>query len=189
MLTKILSSLVLTLQNNGQEIPINVNFQTISSSTGEASHTEYRINNRDEILAAHQVPVYRLGIAETGSLGQTNIVEQNKIYNRKVIKPIQKIFEDLFNKIISDQFGEYVAKKYKFEFNPIDLEDDLQQLEMKLKKFQFYLTELQSGAIDMEYYYELTEKDFSKFERDLKTEMLQNEVVEEIINKSKKILE
>jgi capsid portal protein len=180
-------ALVLTLQNNGQSHPIEVQFQEISSNTGEASHREYRKDNRDEILSAHQVPPYRLGIAETGSLGQTNIIEQNKIYNRKVIRPIQTSLEIIINKILTSQYGSVIMNRYRFEYDEIDLEDEILKLENDLKLHEFYLKELAAGVIDVEYYYELTGKCFSKFERDIEERMLEDEVIEEIAAKARGI--
>lgn len=178
------SAMVLTLQNNGMgETPINVDFQQVSSDTGEASHREYRTDNRDEILAAHQVPVYRLGIAETGSLGQTNIVEQNKIYNRKVVKPLQSMIEKLMKKVIAHQYGSGISAEYVFKFNEIDLEDNAQKIEIKLKEQEFLLKEFQAGVISLEMYLESTGRSIDEFENSIEAESQLQRELDDLIKK------
>lgn len=83
------STLVLTIPSVGGEGKVNVELKPLATDTKEASFRLFRKDNRDEIIHAHKVPPYRIGINETGSLGGSNSEESTKIYKMGVINPIQ----------------------------------------------------------------------------------------------------
>ena len=99
------SALCITIPSMGVEGNVDVNLQPLSVETKEASFRLFRQDNRDEILNAHGVPPYRLGINETGNLGGTNINMADTIYAEKKIKPIIQDNENDINRLLKNEFG------------------------------------------------------------------------------------
>jgi capsid portal protein len=95
----------------------------------EASFVRRREDLVKEILMAHQVPPYRVGWAELGSLGGSAATEMLRAYRTGSIEPLQLIFESRINK---DLFGEkgFDLAGYRFELVDIDwdrAEQDVQK--------------------------------------------------------------
>lgn len=117
--------------NSPDATPIEFKFQALTPDTREASFENYRKDNRDEILSAHGVPPYRLGIAETGALGGSTAAESTEIYKDSVIKPFQKAFADEINRYIIWRIFE--AYDWEFVFESLDTEDKTQTLDQLIK--------------------------------------------------------
>lgn len=114
-------TLVLTIPNaKGQEVKIE--FHKLNVDVKDASFRLYRQDNRDEVLAAHAVPPYRAGIAETGSLGGSTAKESTEIYKAGVVQPRQEMLERRINRFILRQ-GLGVLT-WGFKFNEIDTSDE-----------------------------------------------------------------
>lgn len=131
------STLVLTAQKEseiveGQAEPIEFKFEKLTADIKDSSFRLYRQDNRDEILAAHGVPKYRAGIAETGSLGQNVAEQQDKIYRESIINPRQEMLKDRINKYI---LAELEITDYVFRFNDISNEDKDKDAERHDKYF------------------------------------------------------
>lgn len=105
---------------------VEVKFQALSVETKEASFRLYRTDNRDEVIAAHAVPPYRIGIAETGSLGGSTAEESTEIYKASVIKPRQTTIEELFNYAIIQKGFE--VEDWKLKLVEIDTKDEEAEL-------------------------------------------------------------
>jgi PBSX family phage portal protein len=126
------STLILSLPTSGDG-DVKIDIKPLSVDAKEASFRLYRKDNRDEIMAAHGVPSYRIGITEGGSLGGGTALESTEIYKRSVIEPRQEIIEAVINKyIVLDGFG---ITDYIFELADIDTTDEAHDLEMVLKLF------------------------------------------------------
>lgn len=118
------STLILTIPGTD----VKVDFQPLAMEVKEASFRMYRMDNRDEILAAHGVPPYRAGIAETGSLGGSTAEESTEIYKRSVIEPRQSLIEHYFNRyIVRGAFG--VTTK-EFRLSRLDTSDEQHDMSM-----------------------------------------------------------
>lgn len=116
------STLVLALPTRGRDADVRVEFKPLSVDVKEASFRLYRADNRDEVLAAHGVPPYRCGIAETGSLGGSTAIESTEIYKMSVIEPRQETLENLINRyIVRDGFE---VTDWRFKFAEIDTSDE-----------------------------------------------------------------
>src|SRR5581483_11924888 len=94
------ASLILTAKKdpsdpNAQDIKITA--EPLAVEIKDASFRLYRTDNRDEILAAHGVPPYRVGVAAVGSLSGTTAVEMTEIYKSSIINPRQAKLEWIFN--------------------------------------------------------------------------------------------
>jgi PBSX family phage portal protein len=85
------STLVLSAPNPlGDGPAVEFQFEKLAVDVGEASFRLYRLDNRDEVLAAHGVPPYRMGIAETGSLGGSTAVESTESIKRVLSSHVSK---------------------------------------------------------------------------------------------------
>lgn len=126
------SAVTITVPSAGDEGNVDVNIQPLSVDTKEASFRMYRADNRDEILAAHGVPPYRLGLAITGSLGGNVATESSSIYNISVIQPLKNENENLINTLIRKELE---ITDWKFSINEIDKRDTDKDLDRASKLF------------------------------------------------------
>lgn len=121
------ATLVLTAET-GEGQKVNIRFEKLDVEQRDVSFRLFRQDNRDEILAAHAVPPYRMGISETGNLGGTNVGGTTKIYKDSVIRPRQGMIERRVNRhILWACFG---ARAWEFKFNEIDTSDEEHDLKM-----------------------------------------------------------
>lgn len=114
------SAVTILVPSEGEEGNVEVKIQPLSIETKEASFRLYRKDNRDEVLATHRVPAYRLGINETGSLGGSNSSDANKIYKTSVLEPLQVDDEYDMNWLIREEFG---FTDCEFQLKEIDISD------------------------------------------------------------------
>lgn len=135
---------------------VKVTFERLAADVTDASFRLYRMDNRDEVLAAHGVPPYRLGIAETGSLGGSTAEESTEIYKTSVVEPRQRTIQDLFNKHILPRLG---ITNFVMEMLEIDTVDERHELEL-----QDILVKM--GAMDAEEVRELWADRFGLKDRD-----------------------
>jgi len=112
---------------------VHVSFTKLNAGgSNEASFRLYRADNRDEVLSAHGVPPYRIGMAINGSLGGNTSVESSNIYNTSIIQPIKKKNEDIVNQILSDEYYRLHGEKYLswlFKIEDIDKRDYARDLQ------------------------------------------------------------
>lgn len=126
------SAVTITVPSAGDEGNVDVNIQPLSVDTKEASFRMYRADNRDEILAAHGVPPYRLGLAITGSLGGNVAEESSSIYNISVVQPLKNDNENMINLLIRNELE---ITDWKFSINDIDKRDTDKDLDRAQKLF------------------------------------------------------
>ncbi len=119
-----------TIEGQGE---VKIEFKPLSTDVKEASFRLFRQDNKDEVLAAHGVPPYRMGIAEAGSLGGNIAKEATEVYKRSVIEPRQEMLEAAINKYIF--WDGFEAYDWEFKFAEIDTKDEKHDLEMATKMF------------------------------------------------------
>jgi PBSX family phage portal protein len=124
--------MILGIPSGGRDSNVEIKFERLSVEQKEASFRLYRVDNRDEILAAHGVPPYRLGIAEVGALGGTTARESTEIYKRSIVEPRQSELEAFMNLLIRTELG---IEDWEFKFKSIDIEDETAELEKDIKIF------------------------------------------------------
>ena len=116
------SVMILTIprhdQASGGEITIKV--EPLSTDIKEASFRLYRVDNRNEVITAHAIPPYRMGIYETGSLAGNLGAESTEIYYTSVIKPQQEVYNNIMNHYVLPTL---LITDWKWTLNSIDLED------------------------------------------------------------------
>jgi len=101
---------------------VEIKFERLAADIKEASFRLYRADTKDEILVAHGIPSYRIGLTETGSLGGSTAVEATKIYKASVVKPGQRVFSTPINELILQQ-GLGITD-WQFYFEEIDTSDE-----------------------------------------------------------------
>ena len=118
---------------------VHVRFEKLNAGgNNEASFRLFRADNREEVMSAHGVPPYRIGLAINGSLGGSTSVESGNIYNTSIIQPIKKKNEDIINEILVNEYNRTHSTSenqlnWLFKIDEIDTRDyfrDLQSANM-----------------------------------------------------------
>ena len=129
------SVLILSLPSVADaEGDVNIEFVPLAKEVREASFRLYRLDNRDEVIAAHGVPLNRLGINEIGALSGSTAAISTEIYKTSVIGPRQMYIETFINRAII--WGCYSAYDWSFELSPIDTTDESHDIEVAGSLFQ-----------------------------------------------------
>ena len=135
------SGLVLTIPSRetatGQS-EVKVELKALAVEVEDASFRLFRQDNRDEVLAAHGVSPYRLGIATIGALGQNVAEETDDIYRDSLIAPRQRRIERMVNRWIIREYlveGDVEAADW-FRLVPVDVDDAKDELEMLERAFK-----------------------------------------------------
>ena len=129
------STLVITLPtrtgvNGGSsDGDIKVTFEKLAVEVQDGSFRMYRQDNRDEVLAAHGVPPYRIGIAETGSLGGSTARESTEVYKMSVVEPRQQVIQDLLNRWVVRPLG---ITDFMLELAEIDTRDEEHEMNLTI---------------------------------------------------------
>ena len=100
---------------------VKIKLEPLAIEVKEGHFRLYRKDNRDEIVASHGVPGYRIGIIEVGALGGNVAQESTKIYKNTIINPRQQRLESRFTQILHKLFG---LTTHYFKFNEIDTDDE-----------------------------------------------------------------
>jgi PBSX family phage portal protein len=114
-------TLYIPLPGDTENNKVEFNMKPIESGIQEASFKEYRKQNRDDILIAHQVPLSKIG----GGLDSSSIaaaLSQDRTFKEQVARPAQKNLEKILNKIIREQ-----TDIIEFKFNELTLTDEIAQ--------------------------------------------------------------
>jgi hypothetical protein len=89
----------------------------VENGVQEASFERYRMQNRDDILMAHQVPLSKLG-GDTGSIAAA--LANDRTFKEQVARPAQRHLEKIIGKIISE-YTDIIQLK----FNELTLTDEV----------------------------------------------------------------
>jgi PBSX family phage portal protein len=107
---------------------VKIEFVPLAKEVREASFRLYRLDNRDEVIAAHGVPLNRLGINEIGALSGQTASESTEVYKTSVIGPRQDTIQTLINRAII--WGMFEAYDWAFTLDPIDTTDETHDVEI-----------------------------------------------------------
>ena len=128
------SVLVLSLPSVADaEGEVKIEFVPLAKEVREASFRLYRLDNRDEVIAAHGVPLNRLGINEIGALSGSTAAISTEIYKTSVIGPRQEAIQTLINRAII--WGIFDAYDWSFVLDPIDTTDETHDVEIASSLF------------------------------------------------------
>ena len=100
----------------GQKIEFEMH--PVENSVQEASFSQYRKQNRDDILMAHQVPMSKLGGID-GS-GSAAAMAQDRTFRDQVCKPLQEYIAKAVNRIIKEK-----TDVLELVFNEVSLVDEI----------------------------------------------------------------
>jgi len=124
------STLIMTVppKEAHQKEGVKIRFEKLAVDIKEAHFRLYRMDVRNEILAAHAVPLYRLGIAEKGDLNSSTARYSNEIYKFQEIDPRRQMIEDKINLfVVREGFG---ITDWRFRLQELDISDIREDSEM-----------------------------------------------------------
>jgi len=99
---------------------VEFNMEPIENGIQDGSFKEYRKQNRDDILIAHQVPISKLGGSDSGAIAAA--LAQDRTFKEQVARPAQKYLEKSINKIIKEK-----TDILELKFNELTLTDEIAQ--------------------------------------------------------------
>lgn len=110
---------------------IKIRMEKISIDIADASHTQYKKDNRDEVVRANGMMPNRIGIIETGNIGSGTGESQIEIYKSSAIHPLQRMTERTINMILqADRPIGLGLRSLKFEWDEIDATDELREAQI-----------------------------------------------------------
>lgn len=89
----------LPVDSEGNKIEFEMH--AVENTAQEASFGEFRKQNRDEILLAHQIPLSKLGGTDAASI--SGALSQDRTFKEQVSRPAQRHLQKILSKIISEK--------------------------------------------------------------------------------------
>jgi PBSX family phage portal protein len=112
-------TLYIPLPGDSDTSKVEFKMEPIENGIQDGSFKEYRKQNRDDILIAHQVPISKLGGADSGIAAA---LSQDRTFKEQVARPEQEKIEKFISKIVRE-FTDIVDLK----FNELTLTDEIAQ--------------------------------------------------------------
>ena len=112
-------TLYIPLPGDTDQNKVEFKMEPIENGIQDGSFKEYRKQNRDDILIAHQVPISKLGGADSGIAAA---LSQDRTFKEQVSRPAQKHLEKVVNKIIREK-----TDILELKFNELTLTDEIAQ--------------------------------------------------------------
>jgi PBSX family phage portal protein len=119
-------TLYIPLPGDTDQNKVEFKMEPIENGIQDGSFKEYRKQNRDDILIAHQVPISKLGGSESGLAAA---LSQDRTFKEQVARPAQHHLEKIINKIIKEQ-----TDILELKFNELTLTDEIAQAQI-LEKY------------------------------------------------------
>jgi PBSX family phage portal protein len=113
-------TLYIPLPGDSDTNKVEFKMEPIENGIQDGSFKEYRKQNRDDILIAHQVPMSKLGGADAG--GSAAALSQDRTFKEQVSRPAQRHLEKIVNKIIKEK-----TDILELKFNELTLTDEIAQ--------------------------------------------------------------
>jgi len=113
-------TLYIPLPGDSDTNKVEFKMEPIENGVQEASFREYTKQNRDNVLMAHQVPLSKIGGADSSNIAAA--LAQDRTFKEQVARPAQKTLEKIMNKIIREQ-----TDLLDFKFNELTLTDEIAQ--------------------------------------------------------------
>lgn len=110
-------SLYIPLPADDGNTKVEFKMEPVEAGVQDSSFRNYRIENRDEILMAHRVPVTKVSMSSGISLAAARDADKN--FREQVTRPTQEYFEKKINKL----FREF-TDMFKIKFNELSLTDE-----------------------------------------------------------------
>ena len=113
-------TLYIPLPGDSDGNKVEFKMESVESGVQEGSFSEYRKQNRDDILVAHQVPLSKLGGGDSGAIAAS--LAQDRTFKEQVARPAQRNLEKILNRIIREK-----TDVVELKFNELTLTDELAQ--------------------------------------------------------------
>jgi PBSX family phage portal protein len=110
-------TLYIPLPGDSEGSKIEFEMHPVENGIQEASFSQYRKQNRDDILMAHQVPLSKLGGIDSSSAGA---MSQDRTFRDQVAKPLQEYVAKAINKVIREK-----TDIIELNFNEVSLLDEV----------------------------------------------------------------
>jgi len=127
-------TLYIPLPGDSDTNKVEFKMDPVENGIQEASFKEYRKQNRDDILVAHQVPLSKIGGSDSSAIAAA--LSQDRTFKEQVARPAQRNLEKIINKIIKEK-----TDILEFKFNELTLTDEIAQSQIieRLVKIQVML--------------------------------------------------
>jgi hypothetical protein len=112
-------TLYIPLPGDTDQNKVEFKMEPIENGIQDGSFKEYRKQNRDDILIAHQVPISKLGGSDSGLAAA---LSQDRTFKEQVSRPAQHHLEKVVNKIIKEK-----TDVLELKFNELTLTDEIAQ--------------------------------------------------------------
>ena len=113
-------TLYIPLPGDSDTNKVEFKMDPIENGVQEGSFKEYRKQNRDDILVAHQVPLSKLGGGDSGAIAAA--LAQDRTFKEQVARPAQRELEKILAKIVREKTDVLVLK-----FKELTLTDEIAQ--------------------------------------------------------------
>jgi len=113
-------TLYIPLPGDTENNKVEFKMEPIENGGEEGSFREYRKQNRDDILIAHQVPISKLGGSDSAAIAAA--ISQDRTFKEQVSRPAQRYLEKMINKIIREK-----TDVLELKFNELTLTDEIAQ--------------------------------------------------------------
>jgi PBSX family phage portal protein len=113
-------TLYVPLPGDSDNNKVEFDMKPIENGVQEASFKEYRKQNRDDILIAHQVPISKIGGGDGAAIAAA--LAQDRTFKEQVARPAQRNLEKVLSKIIKEQ-----TDVLDLKFNELTLTDEIAQ--------------------------------------------------------------
>jgi capsid portal protein len=113
-------TLYIPLPGDSDNSKVEFKMEPIENGIQDGSFKEYRKQNRDDILVAHQVPLSKLGGSDASGIAAA--LSQDRTFKEQVARPAQRQLEKMINKVIRER-----TDILEFKFNELTLTDEIAQ--------------------------------------------------------------
>jgi PBSX family phage portal protein len=110
-------TLYIPLPGDSDTNKVEFKMEAVENGVQEASFKEYRKENRDDILIAHQVPLSKIGGGDSSAIAAS--IAQDRTFKEQVSRPAQRNLEKSINKIVHEK-----TDMLDFKLNELTLTDE-----------------------------------------------------------------
>ena len=125
------SALVITVPSISEDSQVDVQITQLTTTEKEGSFIQYRKDNREEVAAAHGVPLDRFGVAITGTLGGNAIEELGDVYSDTTLPTI--IADNEY--IIQSQLERLGVTDWEFHLDDFRKKDEQKELDIGIQLY------------------------------------------------------
>jgi len=136
-------TLYIPLPGDSDNSKVEFKMEPIENGIQDGSFKEYRKQNRDDVLIAHQVPISKLGGEDSGIAAA---LSQDRTFKEQVSRPSQDALAKMVNKIVKEK-----TDILELRFNELTLTDEIAQSQIleRLVKTQIMLPNEAREILDL----------------------------------------